>query len=125
MHQISTKEGKYLYGLYVLCQGNIISSSQKGYLKDLLIQKDEQILEIVNEFNKYECISELQTKLLEILVGKAQLITIEICQANLKVQLVILQFINNGMINWDYQGVTDRRIIIFGCLISWGSRKAK
>ncbi|CAD8152283.1 unnamed protein product [Paramecium pentaurelia] len=68
MQQISTKEGKYLYGLYVLCQGNIISSSQKGYLKDLLIQKDQQILEIVNEFNKEECLQELQTKLQEILI---------------------------------------------------------
>ncbi|CAD8060065.1 unnamed protein product [Paramecium sonneborni] len=68
MQQISTKEGKYLYGLYVLCQSNRISSSQKGYLKDLLIQKDQQILEIVDQLNKEEWIHELQRKIQEILI---------------------------------------------------------
>ncbi|CAD8058132.1 unnamed protein product [Paramecium sonneborni] len=71
---ININQGIQIFnGLYVLCYEVMISSSQKGHLKgmEFINQKDQQILEIVGQFNKEECIQELKRNIQQILIDQS------------------------------------------------------
>ncbi|CAD8055511.1 unnamed protein product [Paramecium sonneborni] len=67
MQFTSSKESQYLFTLYEMCRRNVINQSQKGDLKDLLIQGDKKTQEILEIYQKNANKSELEKGILELL----------------------------------------------------------
>ncbi|CAD8131959.1 unnamed protein product [Paramecium octaurelia] len=63
----SSKESQYLLTLYEMCRRNVINQSQKGELKDLLIQGDRKTQEILQIYQKNENKQELEKGILDLL----------------------------------------------------------
>ncbi|CAD8138209.1 unnamed protein product [Paramecium octaurelia] len=67
MQFTSSKESQYLFTLYEMCRRNIINQTQKGELKDLLIQGDRKTQEILQIYQKNENKQELEKGILDLL----------------------------------------------------------
>ncbi|KAM3137068.1 hypothetical protein pb186bvf_010796 [Paramecium bursaria] len=66
MDLIRSKEGKLLYYLYDLMKQNIISRGQQGDLKDLLVQGDLKMVQIIDNYLITNNKEETNRKLIEL-----------------------------------------------------------